>query len=105
MISVAHIASGADDVIARARTALAALAARPGYLRGTLGRSLDDESQWVLVTEWSSVGAYRRALGSYEVRLHASPLLAEALELPSSFEPLVQVAPGGAVTTRASDRA
>ena len=105
MISVAHLASTADDVVERAGAALAALAVRPGYLRGTLARSADNKSQWMLVTEWASVGAYRRALGDYQVKLHATPLLAEALDLPSAFEPLLDVAPGGAATTRVSDRA
>ena len=105
MISLAHLSSEADDLIDRARAALAALATRPGYLRGTFGRSTDDESQWVLLTEWETVGAYRRALGNYEVRLLAAPLLAQARDVPSAFEPLLDVAPGGAVTTRASDRA
>ena len=105
MISAIHLAGTGDALIESARTALTVLAARPGYLRGTLGRSADDESQWLLITEWESVGAYRRALGNYEVKLHATALLAESLDLPSAFEPLLEVAPGGAVATRPSDRA
>ncbi|PZS14983.1 MAG: antibiotic biosynthesis monooxygenase, partial [Pseudonocardiales bacterium] len=96
----------ADEGFAeRVRGALQALSARPGYLRGTVGRSTDDEHRWVLITEWENVGSYRRALGGYEVKLHATPLLADALDLPSSFEALVEVAPGGAAASRASDRA
>jgi hypothetical protein len=51
------------------------------------------------------VGSYRRALGGYEVKLHATPLLADAVDLPSSFEPLIDIAPGGAAVFRTSDRA
>ena len=107
MISVAHFAASASDpseFLERARAALAALAARPGYLRGSLGRSTDDETDWVLITEWENVGSYRRALGNYEVKLHATPLLAAALDLPGGFESLVDVAPGGAEIVRGSDR-
>jgi heme oxygenase (mycobilin-producing) len=105
MISVTHFTAGDAGFAERARVALAALASRPGYLRGTVGRSTDDESRWVLVTEWENVGSYRRALGGYEVKLHATPLLADAVDLPSSFEPLIDIAPGGATVRRASDRA
>ena len=104
MIALTHFADGSADFPDRARAALAALAARPGYLRGTLGRSTDDPSAWVLLTEWENVGSYRRALGNYEVKLHATPLLAAALDVPGGFEALVDVAPGGAEVVRGSDR-
>ncbi|MDT4916243.1 MAG: hypothetical protein QOH89_943 [Pseudonocardiales bacterium] len=103
MFAITHF-SGDADFADRARVALAALAARPGYLRGTLGRSTDDPAAWTLLTEWENVGSYRRALGNYEVKLHATPLLAAALDLPAAFEALLTVAPGGAATSRPSDR-
>ena len=53
----------------------AALAARPGYVDGTVGRNVDDPTLWVLVSRWEHVGAYRRALSSYDVKLHAVPVL------------------------------
>jgi hypothetical protein len=104
MIALTHFSDASPDFEARAQSALAALAARPGYLRGTLGRSTDDPGAWVLLTEWENVGSYRRALGNYEVKLHATPLLAAALDVPGGFEPLLDVAPGGAAISRASDR-
>jgi hypothetical protein len=85
--------------------ALEKLAACPGYRRGTLGRAYDDPTQWCLATEWESVGAYRRALGNYEVKLYATPLLAESHDEPSAFEPLATAEPGGAVAVVTSDRA
>ncbi len=104
MISVTHFRSDGADFAERARLALDALAARPGYLRGSLGRSTDDPADWILVTEWENVGSYRRGLGGFDVKLRATPLLAESLDLPSSFEPLVEVAPGGVAVVRESDR-
>jgi heme oxygenase (mycobilin-producing) len=95
----------AEEFAELAREGLAALAARPGYLRGQLGRAYDDPSVWCLVTEWSSVGAYRRALGAYDVKLYATPLLARALPEASAFEPLLTAAPGGTLTGATSDRA
>ncbi|HKT04062.1 MAG TPA: antibiotic biosynthesis monooxygenase family protein [Rugosimonospora sp.] len=89
----------------RARAALAALAARPGYLRGSLGRAYDDPECWCLYTEWESVGAYRRALSGYEVKVTATPLLAQSLDEPSAFEELAVAGPAGEVRVRTSDRA
>jgi quinol monooxygenase YgiN len=89
----------------QARAALAALAVRPGYQGGELTRALDEPAHWCLVTRWASVGAYRRALGDFEVRVRAVPLLARSLDEPSAFEVLAAASPGGEVTEAASDRA
>jgi hypothetical protein len=70
-----------------------------------LARSTDDLDAWVLLTEWENVGSYRRALGSYDVKLHATPLLGEAVDIASGFETLVEIAPGGAATVSRSDHA
>ncbi len=88
-----------------ARDALAALADRPGFRRGHAGRSVDDPAEWVLVTEWDGVGAYRRALGTYEVKLAATPLLAQARDEAGAFEELVTADPSGVTGTAVSDRA
>ena len=66
--------------------ALAALAERPGYLHGSIGRNVDDPTLWALVTTWENVGAYRRALSSYDVKLRAVALLGRAIEEPSAYE-------------------
>ena len=67
-------------------TAHAVLAERPGYVGGQVGRNLDDPTLWVLSTRWENVGAYRRALSSYEVKLNAVPLLSRAVDEPSAYE-------------------
>lgn len=95
----------ADDFTERAHAALTALAACPGYLRGQLVRALDDPRYWSLVTEWESVGTYRRALGAFEVKVSAVPLLAQSVDEPSAYEALATAAPGGAVVVADSDRA
>jgi len=77
-----------DGFAERARQAIAVLSERPGFGWGRLGRAADDPTAWVLVTEWEHVGAWRRALSSYEVRLEASPLLGLAADEPSAFEVL-----------------
>ena len=74
--------------LSRAQAALAAFAARPGYLRGRIGRAADDATAWVLTTEWTGVGAYRRSLSSYDVKVDAAPLLSMGRDEPSAFEVL-----------------
>ena len=92
----------------RAQAALAAFAARPGYVRGRIGRAADDPTAWVLTTEWDGVGAYRRSLSSYDVKVDAAPLLSLGRDEPSAFEVLHRDEGAGAVTStsrRAADAA
>jgi heme oxygenase (mycobilin-producing) len=89
----------------QAEQALRLLAERPGFVRGSVGRSTDDAGSWLLLTEWESVGAYRRGLGGYQVKLIATPLLSQALDQPSAFEQLLSIDENGQETTRRSDRA
>lgn len=78
----------------------AALAARPGYVDGQIGRNLDDPRLWLLWTRWENVGSYRRALSSYEVKTTAVPLLSRAVDEPSAYEPVVPGEEGGLNTAR-----
>ena len=105
MLVVSRFVVSSDDFVDRAHTALKVLAACPGYRRGRLGRSLDEPDHWILVTEWESVGTYRRALSSYDVKMHATPLLAESLDEPSAYEVLAEATSGGDVVISGSDRA
>jgi len=66
--------------------ALGILAAKPGYVGGDVGRNVDDPTLWVLTTRWENVGSYRRALGSYEAKMHIQPLMVHALDEPSAYE-------------------
>ena len=92
------------DFLVRAQAAVGAFAARPGFRTGRVGRSLDDPALWTVTTAWENVGAYRRALSDFDVKIHAATLLGLARDEPSSFETLVY--DDGAVTLTAdSDRA
>ncbi|MBS45732.1 MAG: antibiotic biosynthesis monooxygenase [Nocardioides sp.] len=92
MIVVNRFRVPADDPAAEAafradlQQAHEALAARPGYLHGGIGRNVDDPTLWVLTTTWEHVGAYRRALSSYDVKLYAVATLSRAVEEPSAYE-------------------
>jgi heme oxygenase (mycobilin-producing) len=87
------------DFLDRAHAALRALAERPGYLDGGVGRASDDPVLWLMFLRWESVGAYRRALGAYDVKVAAVPLLSTAIDEPTAFELLADAA-----TRRDSDR-
>jgi quinol monooxygenase YgiN len=93
-----------ETFLGQAQAALAAFAARPGYLRGRLGRSTDDPTAWLLTTEWDSVGAYRRSLSAYDVKVDAAPLLGRARIEPSAYEVLVSD-DGSVASDRAADAA
>lgn len=89
MLVVTRFRVTPDDAMTfhqRARDALDVLAARPGFRTGTIGRAVDDPTLWIMTTQWENVGAYRRALSSYEVKLGAVELLSSAIDEPSAFE-------------------
>lgn len=87
---------GAEEFRDALEAARVALAERPGHGSGRIGRNLDDPTLWTLVTTWENVGAYRRALSSYDVKLRAVPVLGRAIDEPSAFE---LVEPGGDLNT------
>ena len=78
----------AEHFRADLEAARAVLAARPGFISAQAGRNLDDPTLWVLATTWQNVGAYRRALSAYDVKVGAVPLLSRALDEPSAYEPV-----------------
>lgn len=87
----------------RAEAALAAFAACRGFVSGRLGRSVDDAGLWSLSLEFEDVGSYRRALGSYAVKVAAVPVMYEAIDEPSAYEVLVRSTAG--TGRQGSDRA
>lgn len=95
----------AADFLPQAQSALAAFAARPGFLRGRVGRAADDPGAWVLVTEWEGVGAYRRSLSAFEVKVSAAPLLGRGRDEVSAFEVLHAVDLAGPDVSPPSRRA
>ena len=94
----------AAGFLPQAQAALAAFAARPGYVRGRVGRAADDPTAWVLTTEWVGIGAYRRSLSAYDVKVDAAPLLALGRDEPSAFE-VLHASDGDGATTLVSRRA
>ncbi|WP_083418234.1 antibiotic biosynthesis monooxygenase family protein [Pseudofrankia sp. BMG5.36] len=79
----------AGEFAAGADRALTALGQADGYRAGRLARAVDDPDEWVLVTEWDGPGAWRRALGRFDVKIELTPLLVHAVDAPGAFEVLV----------------
>jgi heme-degrading monooxygenase HmoA len=78
----------AEDGAALAAAAaplLAALAGRPGFRDGEVGRSADDPTLWALVTRWDGVGSYRRALSAAEVKIAGAPVWVHAVDEPGVY--------------------
>ncbi len=69
----------------------ALLAGQTGCLEAVVGRNLDTPRLWTLISRWRDVGSYRRALGSYEVKLNGSQVLGRAVDEPGAYE---EVRPG-----------
>lgn len=65
--------------------ALAAFSERDGFISGDYGQNLDDSELWTLVTHWSNVGSYRRALSSTQIKMEVVPLLAQAIDEPGAY--------------------
>ena len=93
MFAVTRLRVGADEATMLAEQVaalLAALAARPGFRDGELGRSTDDPTLWALVTRWDGVGAYRRGLSAAEVKIAGAPVWVHAVDEPGAYLPAAE---------------
>lgn len=81
-----RVSTGSTTLQSDLEGVLALLAAQPGYLDGAIGRNLDEPDLWVLTTRWVNVGAYRRALSSYELKMYGVPVLSRAIDEPGAYE-------------------
>lgn len=101
MLVVNRFRAGEDPVALRADLELVhgLLAAQAGYVDGWVGRNVDDPDLWTLTTRWANVGAYRRALSTYDLKLHGVPVLSRALDEPGAYE---VVEPGGVLNVAGS---
>ena len=90
-----------DDFLAAAGPAVDTLAAQPGCRSVALGQATDDEELLLITSEWDSVGAYRRGLSSFDVKMHSIPLLSRGIDEPSAYE-LIRVVDDAGVRTASS---
>lgn len=74
----------ADDFAVQAREILDLFAAQSGFLRGQVGRSVDEPNLWALVSEWEGAGFYRRALSASRMSMY--PLMTLMINEPGAYE-------------------
>ena len=70
----------------QAAAAMGVLQTKAGLVSIELVQNVDEPDLWVLTTRWENVGAYRRALSSYDVKLHGIPVLSRAIDEPGAYE-------------------
>jgi hypothetical protein len=104
VIVISRFRPTSADFADRAHAALEAFAARPGFVRGQVGRAADDPGLWSIVTHWDSVGSFRRSLSAFDVKMYAAPLLAESIDEPAAYE-ILETAEGEVRATTPSGRA
>lgn len=75
-----------DEFLLAADRALDVLAEQAGFVRASIGQATDESDLFVIRSEWSGVGAYRRALSAFDVKVSAVPLLSTAVDESSAFE-------------------
>jgi len=73
-------------LLAEVDAALAALATRPGWVRGRLGRAVDDPDRWVLTCEWTDIGSGRRGLTAGMIREAIMPLMNRLPDTECTYE-------------------
>ncbi|MEW9534512.1 antibiotic biosynthesis monooxygenase [Microbispora sp. NPDC049125] len=76
--------SQAGEFTVQARAILDVLAGQPGYLRGQVGRAVDEPALWAVVSEWEGAGFYRRALSAARMAMY--PLMTLMINEPSAYE-------------------
>lgn len=92
MLAVNRIRAQRDDpaiLLEQVGALIDALAGQPGFVRAQVGRNLDEPDLWVLITEWDSVGTYRRGLSSHVVKASGYPIFLQMQDEPGAYEQLL----------------
>lgn len=92
------------DWLARARQAVAPLAACNGCESVRIGLATDEPDLVLVLSIWQSVGAYRKALSNFDVKAQSIPFLSTAVDESSAFEVVFEQI-GHAITESAPARA
>lgn len=84
-------------LMAHLRASVALLSTKVGFINAHMARAIDEPELIVLQLGWDTVGSYRRALSSYDVKVQVVPVISQALDEPTAFEVLHFRDAGGAV--------
>ena len=72
--------------LAVAKKSLAPLASQVGCISAEIGLATDEPDLVAIVTRWQGVGAYRRALSNFDVKMQSIPFLSTAIDESTAFE-------------------
>jgi hypothetical protein len=75
-------------LMALLRESVSLLATKEGFVDARVSRAIDDGALVTLELSWDTVGSYRRALSSYDVKVQVVPIMSQALDEPTAFEVL-----------------
>lgn len=75
-------------LMAHLRESVALLSTKDGFVNAHMARAIDEPELIVLQIGWDTVGSYRRALSTYEVKVQVVPVISQALDEPTAFEVL-----------------
>lgn len=84
-------AEDVDHFFELATSWLTALANLPGWISGSVGRSVDEVDHWLILQQWQDVGSCRRGLSTSDLRPIAFELAKSNVSSVSTFETLLQV--------------
>lgn len=68
---------------------LTELAKLPGWVTGSLARSVDEIDYWLITQHWADAGSCRRGLSTTELRPIAFELAQSSISDIATFEPLL----------------
>jgi hypothetical protein len=100
--------SDGPSLMAGLRESVAVLSRFDGFVDARIGRAVDDEELIVLQLSWRTVGDYRRALSSYDVKVSVVPVISQVIDEPTAYEVLHVTdsdGPVDALGARAADAA
>ncbi|MDQ3732768.1 MAG: antibiotic biosynthesis monooxygenase [Actinomycetota bacterium] len=65
------------------------LAGMPGFRSARAGCCIDEPGVWLMLSEWESVGTYRRAMSSHAVKATGYPVFVRIVDEPGAYEVLL----------------
>ena len=89
LIVISRFRVEADQVAefaANSRHAISVLATCNGFIEALVGQSTDEPDLLTITSRWQHVGAYRRALSTFEVKVSVIPFLSLAIDESSAYE-------------------
>lgn len=78
-----------EQVSAELSVLIDVLATQPGFRNARAGHCLDEPDVWILLSEWESIGTYRRALSSHAVKTSGYPVFVRVVDEPGAYELLI----------------